>query len=359
MARLFTVPRGLRARMYLISPVRPWARAGPCRLTGFLPCITARPSTVAASGRPRRRRSDQPGLHTASAASVSAILARSTAARRPAPPARPRRGSTGARSADQVITRRFRLWRLPGQEFLVTQVQVVSAAATPTLTTTKVDRCSGSVPRAAPGCSCGAGRASSRPRAVPSTSRKGRPFRRPLPSSSARSGHRLAAMCSSLGSRKRLSASVLAFGRSMHRTERSSESHRAAQAKPGRDTGAMFEGFASTFVDTGDASIFVRHGGDGPAVLLLHGHPRRRRPGIGSRPFWSTAVSPSSARICVATGVPRSGADRRPFRALQTRGRTEHACGDAQPRPPAVQRRRPRSAAVTSRCGSPWTTRQQ
>jgi haloacetate dehalogenase len=36
----------------------------------------------------------------------------------------------------------------------------------------------------------------------------------------------------------------------------------------------MFEGFASGFVDTGDASIFTRHGGDGPAVLLLHGHPR-------------------------------------------------------------------------------------
>ena len=36
----------------------------------------------------------------------------------------------------------------------------------------------------------------------------------------------------------------------------------------------MFEGFASKFVDTGDASIFTRYGGDGPAVLLLHGHPR-------------------------------------------------------------------------------------
>jgi haloacetate dehalogenase len=35
----------------------------------------------------------------------------------------------------------------------------------------------------------------------------------------------------------------------------------------------MFEGFASGFVDTGDASIFTRHGGDGPPVLL-HGHPR-------------------------------------------------------------------------------------
>jgi haloacetate dehalogenase len=36
----------------------------------------------------------------------------------------------------------------------------------------------------------------------------------------------------------------------------------------------VFEGFETTYVDTGDATIRVRHGGDGPAVLLLHGHPR-------------------------------------------------------------------------------------
>ncbi|MFP3714035.1 alpha/beta fold hydrolase [Puerhibacterium sp. TATVAM-FAB25] len=37
----------------------------------------------------------------------------------------------------------------------------------------------------------------------------------------------------------------------------------------------MFEGFETEYVDTGEAPIFVRHGGSaGPAVLLLHGHPR-------------------------------------------------------------------------------------
>ncbi|MRG58752.1 alpha/beta fold hydrolase [Agromyces sp. CFH 90414] len=36
----------------------------------------------------------------------------------------------------------------------------------------------------------------------------------------------------------------------------------------------MFEGFDATEVDTGAARIFVRHAGDGPAVYLLHGHPR-------------------------------------------------------------------------------------
>ncbi|MFD5102796.1 alpha/beta hydrolase [Streptomyces albidochromogenes] len=36
----------------------------------------------------------------------------------------------------------------------------------------------------------------------------------------------------------------------------------------------MFEGFESRPVPVRDASVFVRHGGQGPPVLLLHGHPR-------------------------------------------------------------------------------------
>jgi haloacetate dehalogenase len=36
----------------------------------------------------------------------------------------------------------------------------------------------------------------------------------------------------------------------------------------------MFEGFARTFIDTAETSICVRHGGSGPPVLLLHGHPQ-------------------------------------------------------------------------------------
>ncbi len=36
----------------------------------------------------------------------------------------------------------------------------------------------------------------------------------------------------------------------------------------------MFEGFTCDYVDVGDATLRVRHGGDGPPVLLLHGHPR-------------------------------------------------------------------------------------
>ncbi|HEY0637719.1 MAG TPA: alpha/beta hydrolase [Pseudonocardiaceae bacterium] len=36
----------------------------------------------------------------------------------------------------------------------------------------------------------------------------------------------------------------------------------------------MFPGFELDHVDVGDVRLRVRHGGDGPAVLLVHGHPR-------------------------------------------------------------------------------------
>jgi haloacetate dehalogenase len=36
----------------------------------------------------------------------------------------------------------------------------------------------------------------------------------------------------------------------------------------------MFDGFTLTRVDVGEAELRVRYGGSGPALLLLHGHPR-------------------------------------------------------------------------------------
>ena len=36
----------------------------------------------------------------------------------------------------------------------------------------------------------------------------------------------------------------------------------------------MFEGFRLEMVDLPEATLRVRHGGNGPPVLLLHGHPR-------------------------------------------------------------------------------------
>jgi hypothetical protein len=51
----------------------------------------------------------------------------------------------------------------------------------------------------------------------------------------------------------------------------------------------MFEGFAVEDVDVGGVTLRVRHGGRGPAILLLHGHPRihvtwHRSTGIRSKP---------------------------------------------------------------------------
>jgi pimeloyl-ACP methyl ester carboxylesterase len=36
----------------------------------------------------------------------------------------------------------------------------------------------------------------------------------------------------------------------------------------------VFEGFESDLIGVGEASVFVRYGGAGLPVLLLHGHPR-------------------------------------------------------------------------------------
>src|SRR3954468_9583122 len=36
----------------------------------------------------------------------------------------------------------------------------------------------------------------------------------------------------------------------------------------------FFDGFALERIGTGEATIRVRHGGDGPPLVLLHGHPR-------------------------------------------------------------------------------------
>jgi haloacetate dehalogenase len=36
----------------------------------------------------------------------------------------------------------------------------------------------------------------------------------------------------------------------------------------------MFEGFELSMIDTGEATLRARHGGAGPPVLLLHGHPQ-------------------------------------------------------------------------------------
>src|SRR5690242_6483971 len=36
----------------------------------------------------------------------------------------------------------------------------------------------------------------------------------------------------------------------------------------------LFDGFELSMIDTGEAVLRVRHGGSGPPLLLLHGHPQ-------------------------------------------------------------------------------------
>ena len=42
----------------------------------------------------------------------------------------------------------------------------------------------------------------------------------------------------------------------------------------GRVRARQFEGFTLERIDVGEAELRVRHGGAGPPVVLLHGHPR-------------------------------------------------------------------------------------
>src|SRR5947208_2623416 len=59
---------------------------------------------------------------------------------------------------------------------------------------------------------------------------------------------------------------------------------------------AMFDGFALERIDVGEAELRVRHGGAGPPILLLHGHPRTQ---------CDVASRRAGARRKVHRGLPR------------------------------------------------------
>jgi haloacetate dehalogenase len=77
----------------------------------------------------------------------------------------------------------------------------------------------------------------------------------------------------------------------------------------------MFDGFTAEVIETGETSIFVRRGGDGPPLLLLHGFPQTHL-------MWRD-VAPRLARdftvVCAdlrgygASGCPASTADHAPY----------------------------------------------
>jgi haloacetate dehalogenase len=77
----------------------------------------------------------------------------------------------------------------------------------------------------------------------------------------------------------------------------------------------LFPGFETADVETGEARIRVRHGGSGPPVLLLHGHPQ-------THVMWHRVAPRLAADLSVvvadlrgygASSKPRSAPDHEPY----------------------------------------------
>ena len=77
----------------------------------------------------------------------------------------------------------------------------------------------------------------------------------------------------------------------------------------------MFDDFTLERVDVGDAELRVRHGGDGPPVVLLHGHPRTHTTWHRVAPLLArrhTVVCPD-LRGYGASSKPETSADHAPY----------------------------------------------
>ena len=77
----------------------------------------------------------------------------------------------------------------------------------------------------------------------------------------------------------------------------------------------MFEGFSLDWVEVGDVRLRVRHGGAGPAVVLLHGHPRTHTTWHGVAPQLAEhkAVVCPDLRGYGASSKPSSSGDHAPY----------------------------------------------
>ena len=77
----------------------------------------------------------------------------------------------------------------------------------------------------------------------------------------------------------------------------------------------MFDGFTLERIDVGEATLRVRHGGSGPALLLLHGHPRTHTTWHRVAPMLAdahTVVCPD-LRGYGESSKPESTADHEPY----------------------------------------------
>jgi haloacetate dehalogenase len=77
----------------------------------------------------------------------------------------------------------------------------------------------------------------------------------------------------------------------------------------------MFEGFTPTTIDTGETTIHLRHGGNGPPLLLLHGFPQTHLMWheIAPRLAEEFTVVAADLRGFGASGKPPSTPDHAPY----------------------------------------------
>jgi haloacetate dehalogenase len=81
------------------------------------------------------------------------------------------------------------------------------------------------------------------------------------------------------------------------------------------DPPEMFDGFTLETIDVAEAQLRVRHGGSGPAVLLLHGHPRTHTTWYRVAPLLAgahTVVCPD-LRGYGQSSKPRTTPDHEPY----------------------------------------------
>jgi haloacetate dehalogenase len=94
-----------------------------------------------------------------------------------------------------------------------------------------------------------------------------------------------------------------------------SASNPMSEPDHGYGTG-VFEDLQLDYVDTGEVIVRVRHGGTGPAVVLLHGHPRTHTTWYAGAPALAragyTVVCPD-LRGYGRSGKPASDADHLPY----------------------------------------------